>query len=199
MGFLAGFDFIAAAMFFTWVYPPPKKKLNRCQVGKQPINHKLTADQASHSLHHSWSDKRRFAARAPLRTARSCRNKMRRKKSTFAGAMSKQASGQIKFEKLFNTHWPKMHLLWCSHTQDQVPNSIAPSGRSSTNEPLCIGQHGIGESCRVQGIHARPFPVCMYLQRQQKIGSFVFLARKGRLRPTRATYKKLSFMNIIIS
>ena len=85
MGFLVGFDFIAAAMFFTWVYPPHKKKLNRCQVGKQPINHKLTGDQASHSLHQSWSGKRRFAARAPLRTARSCRNKIRRKNSTFAG------------------------------------------------------------------------------------------------------------------
>ena len=182
MGFLVGFDFIAAAMFFTWVYPPPKKKLNRCQVGKQPINHKLTGDQASHSLHQSWSGKRRFAARAPLRTARSCRNKIRRKNSTFAGGQfQNRRQGILSLKKLFNTHWPKMHLLWCSHSQDQVPHSIAPSGRSSTNEPRCIRQHGIGESCQGPGNSRKTLPCVYVLAKTTKKLEALFFGKEGEI------------------
>lgn len=192
MGFLVGFDFIAAAMFFTWVYPPPKKKLNRCQVGKQPINHKLTGDQASHSLHQSWSGKRRFAARAPLRTARSCRNKIRRKNSTFAGGQFQNRRQGILSLKNFSTHiGPKCTCFGAVTVKIRCHTALHPVEGPAPTSHGAFASMALEKAARVQGIHARPFPVCMYLQRQQKNWKLCFLARKGRLRLTRATYKKV--------
>lgn len=180
MGFLVGFDFIAAAMFFTWVYPPPKKKLNRCQVGKQPINHKLTGDQASHSLHQSWSGKRRFAARAPLRTARSCRNKIRRKNSTFAGGQFQNRRQGILSLKNFSTHiGPKCTCFGAVTVKIRCHTALHPVEGPAPTSHGAFASMALEKAARVQGIHARPFPVCMYLQRQQKIGSFVFWQGRG--------------------